>query len=81
MIDLILPSSRTLTEDCLNKGIIVGYLNGNPHGLITLYEDSYDYNRTSNVSDYDVSRESLFELVEELLKRYPGISFKMLETE
>jgi hypothetical protein len=80
MIDLLLPTSTTLTEECLSKGIIVTYLNGNPHGMVNQYEDNYGYFTCSDTTVSDLLENSFSGLIASILQRYPGISFKMLKT-
>ena len=80
MIDLLLPNSTTLTEECLSKGFVITYLNGEPHGMVNRYEDTYSYFTCSDTTVYDISEDSFSGLIASLLKYYPGISFKMLKT-
>lgn len=80
MIDLVLPNSTTLTEECLSNGIIITYLNGEPHGMVTQYEDTYNYFTCSDTTEDYISENSFSRLIASLLKYFPGISFKMLKT-
>lgn len=80
MIDLLLPSSTTLTEECLSKGIVITYLNGEPHGMVNQCEDNYGYSTCSDITVSDLLENSFSGLIASILQRYPGISFKMLKT-
>lgn len=80
MIDLLLPNSTTLTEECLSNGIVITYLNGKPHGMVTKYEDNYGYFTCSDTTVDDLLENSFSGLIASILQCYPGISFKMLKT-
>jgi hypothetical protein len=80
MIDLLLPNSITLTEECLSRGIVITYLNGKPHGMVNKCEGIYSYFTCSDTTEYDLSEDSFSGLISFILHCYPEISFKMLET-
>lgn len=79
MIDLILPAENTLTEDLLDKGVILGYKNNKLHGLLVkVFDDDFRYSYDSNCESFCITEDSFKGLLESIIERYPGISFKLL---
>lgn len=82
VIDLVVPTSQTITEKHCSEGIVIGYIDGKPHGLITVDEyNNYIYSRVSLVSDWYLTEESFDELMNKIMKEFPNISFKLFKTQ
>lgn len=81
VIELSLPTSQTLTEICIDQGIIVGYIDGKPHGVITKDDYSnFTYSKTSSLSEYFCCEEDFNYLIDRIVKQFPNISFKLIKT-
>lgn len=82
VIELSLPTSQTLTEICIDQGIIVGYIDGKPHGVITKDENysNFTYSKTSNLGDCFFCEEDFNYLIDRIVKQFPNISFKLIKT-
>lgn len=81
VIELSLPTSQTLKESCIYQGIIVGYIDRKPHGIIT--KDEYNnitYSKTGNLVDCFCSEEDFDYLIDRIVKQFPNISFKLIKT-
>lgn len=81
VIELSLPSPQTLIESCVDQGIIIGYIDEKPHGIII--KDVYGnltYSKTNNLDDCFFCEDDFNYLIAEIVKQFPNISFKLIKT-